>query len=92
VAVAKRVEKARRQDERQAQRRAAESKADQALWHVEKYLKHQFEYDALSELYEDARRLRAEIREFVIDELLEDPTMTDRDLQNLIEDEVDEHM
>ena len=64
AAVATRKEKARRESEKQAQRRAAASKADLQLDHVARYLEQEYEFDGgYSEMHREAERLRPLIRE-----------------------------
>jgi hypothetical protein len=89
--VAMRKEKARVESEKQSQRRAAMSKVDLQLDHVARYLEQEYEYDGgYSEMRSEADRLRPLIREMLIDELFENPDMSDEEIRESIEDQIDD--
>jgi hypothetical protein len=91
AAVATRKEKARLESEKQAQRRAAEWKADLQLDHIPRYLEQEFEFDGgYSEMHREADRLRPLMRKALIDELLENPDMSDEEIRESIEDQIDD--
>jgi hypothetical protein len=80
AAVAKRKERAR-----------VAWKADYQLDHIARYLEKEFEFDdGYGEMRRDADRLRPLIREALIDELVENPDMTDEEIRESIEDQIDE--
>jgi hypothetical protein len=79
AAVAKRKERAR-----------VAWKADLQLDHIERYLKEEYEFDGgYSEMRRDADRVRPPIREALIDELVENPDMSDDEIRESIEDQID---
>jgi hypothetical protein len=91
AAVVKRKEKARLESEGQAQRRAMASKADFQLDHILRYLEQEYDFDGgYSEMRREAERLRPLIREELIDELLENPGMSDEEIRESIEDQIDD--
>jgi len=91
AAVATRKEKARLESEKQAQRRAVASRADLQLDHIPRYLEQEYEFDGgYSEMHREADRLRPLIREMLIKELLENPDMSDDEIRESIEDQIEE--
>jgi len=91
--VAKRKEAARLESERQDKRRATRWKVDGHLGHIEKYLEEEYEFKGgYWEILRERDRLRPLIREALIDELLEDPDMTDDEILESIEGKVDDHL
>ena len=91
AAVVTRKEKARRESEKEAQRRAATSKADLQLDHVARYLEQEYEFDGgYSEMHRESERLRPLIRKMLIQELLENPDMSDGEIRDSIEDLLDD--
>jgi hypothetical protein len=93
AAVATRKEKARLESEKQAQRRAAASKADLQLGHIAKYLEEEYEFTGgYGEMRREADRLRPLIREALIDELVEDPDMIADEIRESIEDQIDDRI
>jgi hypothetical protein len=78
--------------ERQARRRAAADRADQLLKHVNTYLQ-KFEFSGgWPEQRREGDRLRLLIREPLINALLEDPNMDNRDGRDFVEREIDERI
>ena len=93
AAVATRKEAARLEFKKQAERRAAEWKADLELGHIAKYLQEEFEFKGgYWEILREADRLRPLIREALIEELLENPDMSDDEIRESIEDEIDDRV
>jgi excisionase family DNA binding protein len=91
AAVAIRKEKARLESEKQAQRRAAEWKADRQLDHVARFLEQEYEFDGgSSEIRREAERLRPLIREALIDELMKNPNMSDNEIRKSIEHQIED--
>jgi excisionase family DNA binding protein len=91
AAVAIRNEKARLESEKQAKRRAAASKADLQLDHIARYLEAEYEFDGdFWEVRREADRLRPLIREALIEELQENPDMTNEEIRESIEDQIDD--
>jgi hypothetical protein len=91
AAVATRKEKATLESEKQAQRRAVASKADLQLDHIARYLEEEYEFDGgYSEMRREADRLRPLIREMLIKELLANPDMSDDEIRESIEDQIEE--
>ena len=91
IAVATRKEKARLESERQAQRRAIASKADLQLDHIARYLEAEYEFDGgYWGMRREADRLRPLIRKALIEELLENPDMSDEEIRESIEDQIDD--
>jgi excisionase family DNA binding protein len=91
AAVAARKEKKRLESEKQARRCAAEWKADQQLDHIARYLEREYEFDGgYIERRREAERLRPLIREALIEELLENPDMTNEEIRESIEDQIDD--
>ncbi len=91
--MATRKEKARRESEKEAQRRAAMSKADLQLDHVARYLEQEYEFDGgYSEMRRESERLRPLIRKMLIQELLENPDMSDDEIRESIEDQIDDRL
>lgn len=84
-------EEARLESERQAQRRAAAAKADLRLDHIARYLEEEYEFDGgYSAMRREADRLRPLIRQALIEELLENPHMTNDAIRESIEDQIDD--
>jgi hypothetical protein len=82
AAVAKRKEKAR-----------VAWKADYQLDHIARYLEKEYEFDGgYSEMRRDADRLRPLIREALIDELVENPDMSDDEIRESIEGQVEDRL
>jgi len=93
AAVATRKEEARLESEKQAERRAMGWKADNYLGHIAQYLEEEYEFKGgYWEMLRERDRLRPLIREALIDELLEDPDMTDDEILESIEGKVDDHL
>jgi excisionase family DNA binding protein len=91
AAVAKREKATLLESKRQAQRRAAASKADLQLGHIARYLDREYEYDGgYLEMQREADRLRPLIREALIDELVENPDMSPDEIRESIEDQLDD--
>ncbi len=89
--MALRKEKARLESQKQAQRRDAEWKAGLHLDHIARYLQQEYEFDGgYAELCRDAERLRPQIRTALIDELMQDPTMTVDQIRRSIEEQIDD--
>jgi hypothetical protein len=93
AAVATRKKTAQLESERQAQRRAVASKVELQLGHVARYLEQEYEFDGgYSEMRREAERLRPRIREMLINELLENPDMSDDEIRESIEDQIDDRL
>jgi hypothetical protein len=90
AAVAARKERARLESEKQAERRAMGWKADNYLGHIAKYLEEEEFKGRYWEMLRERDRLRPLIREALIDELMEDPDMSDDEIRESIEDQIDE--
>ena len=66
-------------------------KADYQLDHIARYLEKEYEFDGgYSEMRRDADRLRPLIREALIDELVENPDMSDDEIRESIEDQIED--
>jgi hypothetical protein len=79
--------------ETEARRRAAASKADFQLGHIERYLEQEYEFTGgWFEMRKEAGILRPQIREALINALLEDPDLNDADMRDFIEDEIDDSL
>ncbi len=90
AAIAQRKEQARRESERQDQRRAAERKVDLQLGHIERYLTKEYEFGGgYLALRCEAERLRPLIRKAIIENFLRNPRMTDEDIRKCIEAHID---
>lgn len=89
--VSERKEKARLESERQAQRRAAEWKADLQLDHIARYLATEFDLDRW-ELRREAERLRPLIRKALVEELLKNPNLTADQIRRSIKEQIDDDM
>ena len=80
--------------EQQRQRTAAEWRLNRLLDHIGDYLKEDYEYDdtyaGIGERFDDARRLKEQIRPTLLEECLADPSLDDDDLRSRIEELVDE--
>jgi len=88
-----RNQKARQESEKQAQRRAAASKADLQLDHIARYLEAEYEFDGgCWEIRREADRLRPLIREALIEELLENSDMSSEVIREIIEDQIDDRL
>ena len=73
------------------QRRVAEWRVDLQLDHIAGYLKEEYTFDGgPAAMLREAARLRPLIRAAVIDELLENPNMSDGDIRASIEDQIDD--
>jgi hypothetical protein len=93
IAVATRKKKARLDSEKQAQRRAVAVKAELQLDHIARYLEREYDFDGgYFEMRREADRLRPLIREALIDELLENPDMSDDEIRESIEDQIDDRL
>jgi hypothetical protein len=93
TAVSTRKEKARLDAEKQTKRRAAEWKVDLQLDHILRYLEKEYEFDdGYLQMHREADRLRPLIRKTLIDELLENPDMSDGEIRESIEDQIDERL
>jgi hypothetical protein len=93
AAVIRRQEEARLESEKQSRRRAAEWKVDLRISHIERYLQQEYDYDGeYQEMRSDADRLRPLIRAALIDELMENPDMSNDDIRESIEDETDNRL
>jgi hypothetical protein len=92
AAVARRMEKERLAFEKQARRHVAERRADLQLAHIARYLVQEYTFDGYSAMRRKADRLRPVVREELIEELLEDPHMSDDEIRETIEYEIDESM
>ncbi|MGA9210776.1 MAG: hypothetical protein WB347_23510 [Terriglobales bacterium] len=77
---------------RQARQRAAADKAEQLLKHINTHLKIYEFSGGWPEQRREADRLRLVIRQPLIDALLADPTMTNKDGRALVEREIDERI
>ena len=89
--VAARKEKSRLESEKQAQRRAAEFKADLQLDHIARYLEQEYKFDGgYWEKHREADRLRPLIREALIEELLENSDMSREEIRESIENQIDD--
>jgi hypothetical protein len=84
-----RKEKGRLESEEQAQRRAAEWKADLHLDHISPYLAKECDLDAW-ELSGEAERLRPLIRKALVEQLLSSPNMTFDQIRQSIEDQIED--
>ncbi len=93
AAVAVRREKARLADEKEAQRRSAEFKVCLEIGHIFHYLEKEYEFDDgyLGQLRE-ADRLRPLIRKTLVEELIDNPDMSSKEIKERIEDQVDEQL
>jgi hypothetical protein len=64
------------------------------LDHIGDYLKEDYEYEdtyaGIGERFDDARRLKEQIRPTLLEECLADPSLDDDDLRGRIEELVDE--
>lgn len=93
AALARRQEEARLESERRARRRDAEWKVDLQLGHIERYLKEEYDYDGdYQEMRRDADRLRPLVRAALIDVFMENPDMSNDDIRNSIEDEIEDRL
>jgi excisionase family DNA binding protein len=93
AAVAARSEKARLAEEKESQRRAAEFKVGLRLSHISRYMESEYEFEGgYFERRREADRLEPLIRKVLVEELLEDPDMTDEEIEQSIEDQVDENL
>jgi excisionase family DNA binding protein len=93
AAMAGRREKARRESEDQARRKAAEWKAGTQLDHIAWYLDEEYDFDGGdSAMRREADRLRPLIREALIEELLDNPDMTGEEIRESIEDQIDDEL
>ncbi len=67
------------------------SKADLQLGHIAKYVEQEYKFDGgYWEIQREADRLRPLIREALIDELVENPDMSDEEIRESIEDQIDD--
>ena len=91
--IGRRVESERAEAEEREAHRAAEWKVDARLGHVEVYLRSEYEFDggALA-IHQEAARLRAAIREELIEELMDEPEMTREEIDQRIEELIDEDL
>jgi excisionase family DNA binding protein len=93
AAVCERKEKARLESERQAQRRAAEWKADLQLDHIACYLQQEYDFDGgYVEMRGEAERLRPLIRRVLIDQLIANPNLTFNQIRKSIEEQIDDEV
>jgi hypothetical protein len=91
AAVATRKHKARLESEKQAQRRAVAWRADLQLFHITRHLEQEYDFDGgYLEMCREADRLRPLIREALIDELMENPNMSDDHIRKSIEDQIED--
>jgi integrase len=91
AAVATRKQKARLESEKQAQRRAVAWRADLQLFHITRHLEQEYDFDGgYLEMCREADRLRPLIREALIDELMENPNMSDDHIRKSIEDQIED--
>ena len=91
AAVAARKEQARLESQALAARRAAASKADFHLGHIPKYVDEEYTFDGGDlERLREVSRLRPLIREALIEELVEDPEMTPKEILESMEDQIDD--
>ncbi len=91
AAIGQRKEAARLESEKQARRRAAESKAETHLAHIERYVRREYVFDdGEADLRREVDRLRPMIREALVDALLKNPVLTDSEIRASIERLVDE--
>jgi hypothetical protein len=89
--VATRKEEARLESEKQDRRRAMGWKADDYLGHITKYLEEEYEFKGgYWEMRREADRLRPLIREALIDALMENPEMSDEEIRESIEGQIDD--
>jgi hypothetical protein len=91
AAAAARNEKTRQESEKRAQLRAAALNADLQLGHISRYLEAEYKFDGgYWEMHREAERLRPLIREALIEELLENPDMSNEEIRESIEDQIDD--
>jgi excisionase family DNA binding protein len=91
AAVANRKEQARLESEKEAQRRAVAWKADRQLDHIGRYLDQEYEFDdGYWGRCREVERLRPLIREALVDKLVENPKMSDDEIREYIENQVDD--
>ena len=83
-----RVQKRKRLEER---RQAVASKVRQALPHVDRYLREDYDFDSVFEQIQTARKLREEIEPRLSEELLKSD-MNDEEVEAFIEDFVDDSL
>jgi hypothetical protein len=68
-----------------------EWKVDLQLDHIARYLQQEYDFDGgYSEMRREADRLRPLIRKALIDELLENPDMSNDEIRESIEDQIDD--
>jgi hypothetical protein len=92
-AVATRKEKVRRESEKEERRRAATARAELQLDHIARYLEQEYEFDGgYSEMHRESERLRPLIRKMLVQELLENPDMSDDEIRESIEDQIDDRL
>jgi excisionase family DNA binding protein len=76
--------------EEQRVRAEAERKADVGLWHIEAYLRDEYEFDGgLAAMRREVERLKPVIRERLIDELIDDPALGSEDIDQRVEEMID---
>jgi hypothetical protein len=79
--------------EREAKRRELGWKVDNHLSHIERYLEEEYKFTGgCWERFRERDRLRPLIREALIDELLEYPDMSDEEIRESIEEQIDEEL
>ncbi len=92
--IAERERVAAAKAEQQRQRTAAEWRLNRLLDHIGDYLKEAYEYEdtyaGIGERFDDARRLKEQIRPTLLEECLADPSLDDDDVRGRIEELVDE--
>jgi len=89
--IAQRVESERAETEELKAHRAAGWKVDARLGHVEVYLRSEYEFDGGAvAMHQEAARVRAAIREELIEELMDEPEMTREDIDERIEELIDD--
>ena len=91
------AEEQRRREEAEAERerkcRAAQSKVNYELDHIQRYLDREYKFDGgYSEMVRERDRLRPLILEALVAEVLEDPNMDDEDIRDRIEEMIDDEM
>ncbi len=92
-----REDKARRASEKAQQRAGVERRADWRLsFHLGEYLRElgedEIEFDDAVDRWEMERDLTKRIRPMLLSEVLEEPDMSDQDIDELIEELVEEHV
>ncbi len=91
AAAARRREEARLQSDKWARRQSAGWKADAQLDHIAWYLEKEYEFEGgYWEMRTEVDRLRPLIRVALIDELVENPGMSDDDIRESIEAQIDD--